>query len=63
MLLRMRPLASVAVLSAASPRRACRGERGAPDSKGRSIEDDYDRARAEAQRRSVPLVVDVWAPW
>jgi hypothetical protein len=27
------------------------------------IEDDYDRAVAEAKRRKVPLFVDTWAPW
>ena len=27
------------------------------------IEDDYGRARAEANARHVPLFVDVWAPW
>jgi hypothetical protein len=28
-----------------------------------TIEDDYARALAEARRRSVPILVDVWAPW
>ena len=28
-----------------------------------TIEDDYPRALAEARRRGVPLLVDVWAPW
>ncbi len=27
------------------------------------IADDYARARAEANRRHLPLFVDVWAPW
>jgi hypothetical protein len=27
------------------------------------IQDDYARARAEAQRRKLPLFVEVWAPW
>jgi hypothetical protein len=27
------------------------------------INDDYARARAEANRRKVPLFVEVWAPW
>ena len=27
------------------------------------IADDYPRARAEANRRKVPLFVDIWAPW
>jgi hypothetical protein len=27
------------------------------------IADDYDRARAEADRRHLPLFVEVWAPW
>jgi hypothetical protein len=60
----MQPLASVAVLSAAlalaGPAAAIAASQGP---KGRSIEDDYDRARAAARARGVPLVVDVWAPW
>jgi hypothetical protein len=28
-----------------------------------AIEDDYPRALAEARRRGVPILVDVWAPW
>lgn len=28
-----------------------------------AIEDDYPGALAEARRRGVPLLVDVWAPW
>jgi len=27
------------------------------------IQDDYARARAEAQRRKLPLFIEVWAPW
>ena len=27
------------------------------------INDDYGRARAEANRRKLPMFVDVWAPW
>jgi hypothetical protein len=27
------------------------------------IDDDYQRARAEAGRRQLPLFVEVWAPW
>jgi hypothetical protein len=27
------------------------------------ITDDYAKARAEAQRRKVPIFVEVWAPW
>jgi hypothetical protein len=27
------------------------------------IEDDYAKARIEANRRKLPLFVDVWAPW
>ena len=27
------------------------------------IRDDYARARAEANRRKLPMFVDVWAPW
>jgi hypothetical protein len=60
----MRPLASVAVLSAALALAGPAAAIAVPHSpKGRSIEDDYDRARAEARSRGVPLVVDVWAPW
>jgi hypothetical protein len=28
-----------------------------------AIEDDYPRALAAAKERSVPIVVDAWAPW
>ena len=36
----------------------------AAEAAGRAtIEDDYPRALAEARRRGVPLLVDVWAPW
>lgn len=27
------------------------------------IKDDYEKARAEAIKRKLPLFVDVWAPW
>jgi hypothetical protein len=27
------------------------------------IRDDYARARAEANRRKLPMFVEVWAPW
>jgi hypothetical protein len=27
------------------------------------INDDYARARAEANRRHLPIFVEVWAPW
>lgn len=27
------------------------------------IEDDVERARAEATARKLPLFVEVWAPW
>jgi hypothetical protein len=27
------------------------------------IDDDYDRALAEAKTQGVPLFVDTWAPW
>jgi len=27
------------------------------------IEDDYDRALAEARARDVPVFIDSWAPW
>jgi hypothetical protein len=60
----MRPLASVAVLSAALALAGPAAAIAAPQRPaGRSIEDDYDRARALARQRGVPLVVDVWAPW
>lgn len=28
-----------------------------------AIEDDYPRALAAAKERSVPILVDAWAPW
>jgi hypothetical protein len=28
-----------------------------------AIEDDYGRALAAAKERSVPILVDAWAPW
>jgi hypothetical protein len=49
-LLLLSTLASSAVLSAAPSRLPF-------------IEDDYARARAEANKRKVPLYVEVWAPW
>jgi hypothetical protein len=30
---------------------------------GARFENDYAGARAEAQRRHLPLAVEVWAPW
>ena len=27
------------------------------------INDDYEKARAEANKRNLPLFVEVWAPW
>ena len=27
------------------------------------IEDDYGRALAEAKARSLPLFIEMWAPW
>jgi len=27
------------------------------------IEDDYARAKAEAQKRARPIFVEAWAPW
>lgn len=27
------------------------------------INDEFDRARAEANKRKLPLFVEVWAPW
>lgn len=29
----------------------------------RAVEDDYPRALAAARERSVPILVDAWAPW
>ncbi len=49
-----RALAVALVLSSAAPAAAAAR---------RTIEDDYPRALAEARRRGVPLLVDVWAPW
>jgi hypothetical protein len=34
-----------------------------PESRLPFIADDYDHARAEAERRQLPLFVEVWAPW
>jgi hypothetical protein len=60
----MRPLAAAAALSAALALAGPAAAIAAPQtSRSRWIEDDYDRARAEALRRGVPLIVDVWAPW
>jgi hypothetical protein len=56
MLAASRPLRA-AVLAAALA--ACADAAAAPG----TISDDYARALAEAKRRGVPLVVDVWAPW
>ncbi|ABS24623.1 hypothetical protein [Anaeromyxobacter sp. Fw109-5] len=60
----MRPLAQAAALAAAlalaGPTAVAAAPRSPP---GQFIEDDYDRARADARARGVPLVVDVWAPW
>jgi hypothetical protein len=30
---------------------------------GGHVQDDYAEALAQARRRHVPIVVDVWAPW
>jgi hypothetical protein len=30
---------------------------------GAHVQDDYGEALAQARRRHVPVVVDVWAPW
>jgi hypothetical protein len=50
----LRPvLAAVAVAAATAGAAAGR----------RVVEDDYDRALEEARKRSVPILVDVWAPW
>lgn len=51
----MRLLAILAALAAAAP--AAAAPAAAP------VQDDYPRALAEARARSVPLLVDVWAPW
>jgi hypothetical protein len=60
----MRPLATFAVLAVALALAGPRAAAGAPRSpRGHFIEDDYERARTEAKKRGVPLVVDVWAPW
>lgn len=48
----MRLLAILATLAAAAPAPAAA-----------AVQDDYPRALAEARARSVPLLVDVWAPW
>jgi len=44
----------LAALAAAAPARAERNS---------FIQDDIDRARAEAAARKLPLLVEVWAPW
>jgi hypothetical protein len=49
-----RALAALLVLTAAPP---------ALTAARTTIEDDYPRAREEARRRGVPILVDVWAPW
>lgn len=36
---------------------------GAARAASGTVEDDYPRALAEAQRLGVPILVDVWAPW
>jgi histidinol-phosphate/aromatic aminotransferase/cobyric acid decarboxylase-like protein len=60
----MRPLAQAAALVAALALAGPTAVAAAPRSPtGQFIEDDYDRARAQARSRGVPLVVDVWAPW
>jgi hypothetical protein len=50
----MRALTAALLLAAALPASA-----GSPA----AIQDDYPRALADARARSVPLLVDVWAPW
>ena len=60
----MRPLVQAAALAAALALVGPTAVAAAPGSPtGQFIEDDYDRARADARARGVPLVVDVWAPW
>ena len=36
---------------------------GAPGEILPFVEDDYDRAVAEARARDLPLFVEAWAPW
>lgn len=50
----MRLLAILVALAAAGPAGA---------GPAAAVQDDYPRALAEARARSVPLLVDVWAPW
>lgn len=50
----MRLLVMLAALAAAAPAVAAPAV---------AVQDDYPRALAEARARSVPLLVDVWAPW
>jgi hypothetical protein len=47
------PIAAAALAVAALPAAA-----GAA-----AIDDDYPRALAAAKERSVPILVDAWAPW
>lgn len=49
-------LAALAVLALAAAVPAAAAPKGV-------IEDDYPRALAEARARTVPMLVDVWAPW
>jgi hypothetical protein len=49
-------LAPVALAAALAALPAAAGAPGA-------IEDDYPRALAAAKERSVPILVDAWAPW
>jgi hypothetical protein len=52
--MRTRLLATVAALALATEASAAALPR---------VEDDYAGALADARRRNVPILVDVWAPW
>jgi predicted negative regulator of RcsB-dependent stress response len=59
----MSRLVSALLLLAACSRPAAKPAPDPQPSELRFIEDDYARARSEAQSRNVPLFVDVWASW
>jgi hypothetical protein len=51
---------------AAEPKPAVAGASGKAPAKPMVlpfIEDDYEKALAEARAKRVPLVIDAWAPW
>ena len=54
---------AVPVVATAGKTAATAGSTKAKASVVPFIEDDFDRALAEAKRRNVPLVVDAWATW